>query len=86
MARFMEDTSPEMERVWLEMLRRRTPAERFRRVCELNAMLERGAIEETRLRFPNATERELRLRVASRRISPELMRAAFGWNPDEEGY
>lgn len=86
MPRFMEDTHPEVEKIWLEMLRRRTPAERFRRVCDLNAMLERGAIEETRRRHPNASERELRLRVASRRISPELMRAAFGWDPDVEGY
>ena len=82
----MDDTPPEIERIWLEMLCRRTPAERFRRVGELCEMLERGAIEETRLRHPGATERELRLRAASRRISPELMRAAFGWDPDIEGY
>lgn len=76
---FMEDTPPE-----LEGLRKCTPAERFRRVGELNAMLH--ALAETRRRHPNASERELQLRVASRRIPAELMRKAFGWDPDKEGY
>jgi hypothetical protein len=82
----MNDTSPELERRWLEGLRQRTPAERFRRVGELSAMLQRGAEAETRLRHPDASEREIKLRVASRRIPAHLMRAAFGWDPDKEGF
>ena len=35
---------------------------------------------------PEASEREIKLRVASRRIPAELMRRAFGWDPDKEGY
>lgn len=82
----MEDTPPEIERVWLEGLRRRTPEERFRRVGELMTMLQRGAEAETRRRHPHASEREIKLRVASRRIPADLMRDAFGWDPDIEGF
>lgn len=82
----MEDTPPEIEERWLAGLRKRTPAERFRRVGELNAMLNQFALAETRRRHPDASEYELQLRVASRRIPADLMRKAFGWNPDKEGY
>ena len=82
----MEDTPLELERRWLELLRKRTPAERFRRVGELNQMLQTLAEAETRRRHPEASEREIQLRVASRRIPAELMRKAFGWDPDKEGY
>ena len=81
-----EDTPAAMERRWIEGLRLRTPAERIRRVGELNAMLQRLAEAETRLRHPDASDYEIRLRVASRRIPAELMRKAFGWDPDVEGY
>ena len=82
----MNDTPPEIEARWLEGLRKRTPAERFRRVGELNAMLQQLAEAETRRRHPDANEREIKLRVASRRIPAELMRKAFGWDPDKEGF
>lgn len=86
MERLADDTPPEMERRWIEGLRRRTPAERFRRVGELNATLQRLAEADTRRRHPDASDYEIRLRVASRRIPAELMRKAFGWDPDVEGY
>ncbi|MFA0740235.1 MAG: hypothetical protein DFNUSKGM_000337 [Candidatus Fervidibacter sacchari] len=41
---------------------------------------------EVRQRHPNADEREIRLRVASRWLPPELMQKAFGWNPKERGF
>ena len=82
----MDDTPPEIEEIWLEMLRKRTPAERLRRVGELSAALQQMAEAETRRRHPDATEREIKLRVASRRIPADLMRKAFGWDPDIEGY
>ena len=82
----MDDTPPEIEEIWLEMLRKRTPAERFRRVGELSAALQQMAEAETRRRHPDASEREIKLRVASRRIPADLMRKAFGWDPDIEGY
>ena len=81
-----DDTHPEIERLWIDGLRRRTPAQRFHRIGELNATLQRLAEIETRQRHPDAPEREIRLRVAARRLPAELMRRAFGWDPDREGY
>jgi hypothetical protein len=86
MTRLMEDTPEEIERRWLEGLRQRTPESRFRRVGELMEMHQQCAETETRRRHPDATEREIKLRVASRRIPADLMRRAFGWDPDTEGY
>jgi len=31
-------------------------------------------------------DREMKLRLASRWLEPELMREAFAWDPEKEGY
>jgi hypothetical protein len=80
------DTPPEIERILIEGYRRMTPAEKFRRIEDLNRTLEMLARAEVRRRHPEADEREIRLRVASRRIPAELMRKAFRWDPEKEGY
>ena len=82
MIRLMEDTS---EEEW-ERLRQRTPAQRFLRMGELWQIAQHEAEAEMWSRYPDATEREIKLRVASQRIPAHLMRAAFGWDPDVEGY
>jgi len=61
-------------------------AERLQKVCELNLLLVKLMEAEVRQRYPNADEREIRLRVASRWLPPELMQKAFGWNPKERGF
>ncbi|MBO0858792.1 MAG: hypothetical protein J2P21_10045 [Chloracidobacterium sp.] len=44
------------------------------------------ALGEIKRKYPKADEREIMLRLASRRIEPELMIKAFGWDPKTEGY
>jgi hypothetical protein len=80
------DTHPDIERMQIEAYRRMSPAEKFRRIENLNRMLEMLARADIERRYPDAEERERRLRVAARRIPAELMRRAFGWDPDKEGY
>ena len=46
-------------------------------------LLALGDIKRT---HPKADQREILLLLASRRIEPELMRKAFGWDPEVEGY
>jgi hypothetical protein len=41
---------------------------------------------DIRRRHPHADERELRLRLASRTMDPELLKRAFGWDVKVEGY
>lgn len=81
-----EDTPLHIKRVLIEGYRRMTPAQKRNGICELNRTLEQLAEADIRRRYPDATDREVRLRVASRRIPADLMRKAFGWNPDVEGY
>lgn len=55
-------------------------------VNESSKDLTRLALAGIRHRHPGATDDELRLRLGALRLGPELMRAAFGWDPREQGY
>lgn len=80
------DTHPEIEQILIEAYRCMTPAEKFRRIEGMNRTMEMLAMADIKRRYPDASERECLLRVASRRIPAELMRKAFGWDPEKEGY
>jgi uncharacterized protein YfbU (UPF0304 family) len=80
------DTHPEIERILIEAYRRMTPAEKLRKVRQLNEFGYRLALAEVRRRHPDASERECQLRVASRYLPAELMRKAFHWDPERQGY
>jgi hypothetical protein len=77
---------PEAERRWLDEIRQMTIAEKLQWMNRINSAMERLARADVRRRYPYATDREIRLRVASRRIPRELMIKAFGWDPEIEGY
>lgn len=80
------DTHPEIERILIEAYRRMTPAEKIQKMRQLNEFGYRLALAEVQRRHPEALERECQLRVASRYLSPEIMRKAFDWDPDIKGY
>ena len=70
----------------IELLRQMTPAQKIQRVQSLNQFLEHLALVDVRKRYPLADEQECFLRVASRRLPADLMRKAYGWDPEEKGY
>ena len=81
------DTAPEIEALRIEGFRRMDAAGKLRLVMMLNDGILRLA--EARIRATHGDdidERELRLRLASLWLDPELMIRALGWNPEEEGY
>jgi hypothetical protein len=80
------DTDPEAERILIEGYRRMPAWEKLQRVGELNELVQCLAMADIRRRYPNASPRECQLRLASRWIDADLMRKAFGWDPDKEGY
>ncbi len=80
------DTSPEAERVLLEAYRRMSPEQKLERAFGLTLALRELTAAAIRQERPNASEREIQLRVASRSIPRELMIHAFGWDPEVEGY
>ena len=78
----VSDTSPEVEAYVAEGYRRMTPAARIARVVALNGALLSLAEADERRRHPDADQREIDLRVASRWLDAETMRRAFGWDPE----
>lgn len=55
------DTTPEAARVQVELLRRATPAQRFRLVCSLSQTAMELARRALRRRMPGASETEVNL-------------------------
>lgn len=80
------DTHPAIEALQVEGYRRMSPSQKLERVSALTRALHELALQDVRRHHPNADAHELALRVASRRLPPELMRRAFGWDSREEGY
>lgn len=82
----LSDTSPKAEAVLIAGYRKMDATAKLLKVAELNQMLVAFITADVRRRHPNASEIEIRLRVASRWIPPKLMKKAFGWDPQEKGY
>ena len=82
----LSDTSPEAEKVLIDLYRRAPSWQKLRQVSELTRMVQELALCDIRRRHPNADEREKKLRLASRWLSAETMRHVFGWDPEKEGY
>lgn len=80
------DTHPDAERILIEAYRRMEPWEKIAKMRQLNDFAAGLIFAEVRSRYPDAPEREVWLRVASRYIPADLMQKAFNWNPDEMGY
>ena len=81
-----EDTSPEVERIMIEGWRAMTPARKLQVMESMRRMVDELALADIRAKHPDETDREHSLRLASRWMPADLMRRAFGWNPDEKGY
>jgi hypothetical protein len=80
------DTSPEIEKIIIEGYRKMSAARKLQIMQDLINTACLLALGDIKRRRPEADQREMMLRLASRRIEPELMRQAFGWDPDIEGY
>ena len=80
------DTSPEAEQILIEGFRRMTIPQKMARLQQMSKLARTLALQEIRRRYPDADDQEMRLRLASRWIPANLMRKAFGWDPDERGY
>lgn len=73
-----EDTSPEAERVLIELLRQATPARKMEMVLSANRTARMLALAGLRERFPNDSEAKLRRRLADIWLGPELAAKAYG--------
>lgn len=72
------DTSPEAWKVFLEIQRRLSPAEKLQRAIELSLMVRRAAEAGLRERYPGASDEEIFLRAARQALGVELFRKVYG--------
>jgi hypothetical protein len=80
------DTPPEIEKIIIEGYRKMSAAQKLKIMQDLIRTAQLLELSDIKRRYPNAVNRELQLRLASRWIEPELMRKAFGWDQEIEGY
>ena len=73
-----EDTSPEAERVLIELWRRATPARKFGLVLDTTRALQEFMLAGLRKRHPGESPAQLRRRFAEAWLGPELARRAYG--------
>jgi len=75
------DTSPEALRVFIDLHRQMPAGDKAARVLDLTAMLYHLSLEDVRRCYPKASDHEVFLRMAARRLGPDLMLRAYGWRP-----
>ena len=77
----MKDTNPKIERMMIDGMNRMSTAEKIDRVWKLRDLVQGLAYTDMRARYPTASVRELKLRVAALHIPADLMKKAFDWPP-----
>jgi hypothetical protein len=72
------DTSPEAWKVFLDIQRRMTPAEKIRRVFDRSRMQRRLTETCLRQKYPAASDEEIFLRRARLELGRDLFRRVYG--------
>jgi hypothetical protein len=78
----LTDTSADAERVQIEILRSMPSWRKFQLWNDLNMAMRQVALAGLRERFPAANPEELRRRLATILLGPELANQAYGPEPD----
>ena len=79
------DTPPEVDALMFELWRRATPSQKLRKVFSIGKMVNDLVRGELRRKYPDATPREIELRLAARNLDRETMIRAFHWDPELQG-
>jgi hypothetical protein len=80
------DTSPDVDALMIERYRSMSAEDKLRMMQDMIDFTAAMQLQEIKLQHPNADERELKLRLASRWTDPKLLKAAFGWDAEVMGY
>ena len=78
MSALYPDTHPKMEALQIQLWRQASPTRKMHMLAQLNASARMLALAGLRSRFPNATESELRRRLADLLLGEELARKVYG--------
>jgi predicted RNA-binding Zn ribbon-like protein len=79
------DTDPRAMEVWLDLLRQKPPGERLATTLALTDLTLKVTEAGVRASHPQASDREVFLRLAARHLPRELMVRAYGWDPELDG-
>ena len=79
------DTDPRIEARLILAYRDMSVSQKLACVRAGNQSVQKLQLADLRRRYPEADERELRLRLGARWLGAETMRKVFGWDPDQEG-
>jgi hypothetical protein len=78
MSSLYSDTHPKVEALQIALWRQASPTRKMHMLAQLNASARMLALAGLRSRFPNATEAELRRRLADLLLGEELARKVYG--------
>jgi hypothetical protein len=78
MATLSSDTHPKMEDLQVELWRQASPTRKMNMLAQLNASARLLALTGLRSQFPQASETELRLKLAVLLLGEELAHKVYG--------
>jgi len=79
------DTTPEAWAKQFELYRRMSPAEKAAGVRAITLTVNTLALAGLRQQYPAASDAELMLRLAVRRLGEDMVARAYGWRPPQHG-
>ena len=77
------DTSERADEIQFQLLRAMTPQQRGEIFTGLCLAVQELAMAGLREQYPKASEDELRLRLAARRLGNDVVKRVWGWSPEE---
>ena len=78
MTTLYSDTHPKMEALQIQLWRQASPTRKMNMLAQLNASVRLLALTGLRSQYPQATEAELRRKLADLLLGEELARKVFG--------
>jgi hypothetical protein len=78
MSALYSDTDPKVEALQIKLWRQASPTRKMHMLAQLNASVRILALAGLRSRYPDATETELRRRLADLLLGEELARKVYG--------
>jgi hypothetical protein len=82
----LSDTDPGAERVMIELARAMPDWKKIEQVCSMIETTRALATSGLRERYPNASEEEMKKRLAALVFDRETVIEVYGWDPEVEGY
>ena len=83
---FFSDTDAHAERLLIDLVRATPVWKKFQQVAGATEACRAFARAGIKSRYPEASEEEVRLRLAALLLDRETMIVVYGWDPEVEGY